>query len=189
MSPTPHALAPDRGRLRPIRGSVVGLVALATTVGLHALVSHEISTKRVLLLAGLACLVGTAASGRQWGLVRSFVVLLGLQPMLHVLLVADSHAHTAAMSDSVELPARSMVLAHVIAAVIGAVAICYVDSVLWRYLADAWRRLFGPSTPIWVQISNRAAMPPAPRRDQRHHTFQPASPRRGPPTRQLMLAV
>lgn len=148
------ALHPDKGLLRAVRAVTIAVIALTISLGSHGFAHGEIPGAGA-LVSGLAVtlLIGLNTSGRRYTTGRALIVLLAVQPALHVLFVVGAHgAHPVNSAGSV-LPSAptagpAMVGAHLLAAGLAAVWIGHGDGLLWRWVGQVWQRLVRASSPL-----------------------------------------
>ena len=122
------------GPARVVRGLVLGSVVLLLTAVAHASDDHTSPTLRsasLVWLLPLAGVLSVAAADRRRTRTWLAVYFLGVQSLLHVMLVVNA-AH-ASHPGSV-LPSATMIAAHVLAAVGAAALVAHADAVLHHWL-------------------------------------------------------
>jgi hypothetical protein len=172
---------PTSGWLRVARGAVVGLTAMGLSVGGHVVGGGSLPTSTTAaVLLGLAISGSVALSGRRWTFTALTSVLLGVQVVCHVALAGHSGSHNHQHGVS-----ASMVVAHVLAALVTAVALSRGESWCWQLVALLGRpvhvaRVFsarthpGPGAPSLPPAVGSLAV-------LRSLLLADAQPRRGPP--------
>jgi len=127
------------GERRLLRGTVLGIAILGITVAGHAAGGgHLPSIGYYLALLPLIIALAVAASGRRRGPLALLGLAVGLQALMHVLLLilgAHATAHAAGGSAISLLPSASMLAVHAGAAVVVAIALARGDALLDRWIA------------------------------------------------------
>jgi hypothetical protein len=180
------AAAPTSGWLRVARGAVVGVTAMGLSVGGHLVGGGSLPTPTTAAtLLALAVAGSVALSGRRWTVSALLSVLLGVQVVCHVALAGHAGSHLANHQQVAHGASASMVVAHVLAALVTAVVLSRGESWCWRLVALLSRpvqvvRLFCARThPGFAARS----LPPAVGSPAvlRSLLLAYAQPRRGPP--------
>lgn len=147
-------LTPERGFVRMLRGALIGSVASLLGVGLHA-AAHGATGALGSFFAAMpvALGVGVALANRQYTFWRAWLVLLALQPVIH--LVANSTAHASHDTATVGATVDGRMLgAHVLAAALAAAWVTIGDRVLWQWIGSMCRRLtVGVWSPVFPELN------------------------------------
>ncbi len=88
----------------------------------------------------VALVVGIALANRQYSFWRAWLVLLALQPVIHLLATSTAHASHGTTTVGAGVNVR-MLSAHVIAAALAAAWIAVGDRVLWQWVDAVGRSL------------------------------------------------
>jgi len=165
----PTALAPQRGVLRAVRGSVLAVTSalLAGTAHVAAGAPAPGGTLTVLLTVGVAA-AGTALADRRRGPVALLAAVGTTQVLMHLLLHGN-HSHAA------PVPPATMVTAHAVAVVVTALLLARAEAAVFA-VAAAWRR-------IVAAVPLRLPLPP------RRRAGQPVVPAEVPTPLRLLLAT
>ncbi|MDO9485204.1 MAG: hypothetical protein Q7K25_03985 [Actinomycetota bacterium] len=169
------------GQLRLLRGLLLGIAMVLLTATAHAGAHGQLPDAGALgLLTVISVGLGTIAMERPRGISWFLLYAMGMQTLLHVLLVTTT-AHTAHGNSLV--PSASMVLAHVLAAGALAVLLAHADAVLLRFVFYMRTVLFALIRPLvlhvpWQTDNFTAVTPLLPQ-----VTIKFAIARRGPPAR------
>lgn len=132
---------------------LAGILLILTLAGHTAAAGMLPALGAVIIAAAPALALTLAVGGRRRSLAWLTVYLLLGQVLLHVVLSAASgHAHAL-------LPSGSMVLAHVIASVLAAIAFCQGEQLAARWAAYLGQALGAPALPL---PSFRPLLVPAP---------------------------
>lgn len=136
------------GTARVLRGVVLGSALFVLTVGGHTAADHGAhDLVEALWLLPLTILLSTALTERRRSPLWLVAYLLGAQLLFHAMLaISLGHGGLAASI----APSPTMVLVHVVAALVAALALHHADALLHRWLAftDALTR--GPSLDLAV---------------------------------------
>jgi hypothetical protein len=132
-----RAGAPTSGLLRVARGAVVGSTAVGLAVAGHLVGGGSLpATTTAVTVLGLTVAGSVALSSRRWTLSALTTVLLGVQVVCHVALAGHaSAANLAAHSHATHGASASMLVAHVLAALVTAVLLRRGESWCWRLVA------------------------------------------------------
>ena len=134
-------LTPDRGLVRLIRGALIGLAASVLGIGLHAAANGTAGAFGSFFAAmPVALVVGIALANRQYTFWRAWLVLLALQPVIHLLATSTAHASHTTATVGAGVNTR-MLGAHVIAAALAAAWVAVGDRVLWQWIDTVGRSL------------------------------------------------
>jgi hypothetical protein len=171
------------GPARALRGLVLGAIVLLLTAVAHNSGDHAappVGATALLWLLPLTVLLSVLAADRRRDPAWLIAYLLGVQSLLHVLLVvsAGHGSHAGSM-----LPPASMIVMHVLAAAAAAVLIAHADAVL-----HGWLRFLA-----FLTRDYRLALPARPTPPRAPTALAPGHPlgevlgrtplRRGPPVR------
>jgi peptidoglycan/LPS O-acetylase OafA/YrhL len=137
------------GQARALRGLVLGAIVLLLTAVAHNSGDHAappVGTTALLWLLPLTVMLSVLAADRRRDRAWLVAYLLGMQALLHVLLVVSAgHAsHGGSM-----LPPWSMIVMHVVAAASAAVLIAHADALLhaWLRFLYSLTRDYRPTLP------------------------------------------
>ncbi len=165
--------------LRVLRGLILGTAMLVLTAAAHGVAHGQLpDASAFMLLAPISVALGIIAMERPRGLLWFLLFSLGVQGLLHVMLVTTS-AHAAHQTSLV--PSLGMLLAHGAAAIMLSGLLAFGDSLLLRWVAYMRAALFSallPVAPAWrtqVQHFEGEAFQPT------QQTLAFAIARRGPP--------
>ena len=167
------------GSLRLLRGLILGLAMVLLTSAAHASAHGQLPDAGGLaLLIPVSVGLSTIAMERKRGVLWFVLYALGIQALLHVLLVTVS-AHSSPHSSL--LPDQTMLLAHGITAGLLALLLAHGDALLLRWVAYMSTVLYRALIPLRLiaamGIDNFA--PVAALSQARAIEF--SIPRRGPP--------
>jgi hypothetical protein len=159
---------------------------MGLSVGGHVVAGGSLpASATAVTLLGLAVAGSVALSGRRWTVSSLVSVLLGVQVVCHVALAGHAAGHLATGSHAAHGVSASMVVAHVLAALVTAALLSRGESWCWRLVALLSRpvhvaRLFTARTP---RALGARSLPPAvgSLAVQRCLLLVDAQPRRGPP--------
>lgn len=166
---------------RHTRTGVLGLVVLAISLAGHAADSQLLPTAFGFLLALVLTLaLSVVASMRARSLTWLLGFVLGLQLLLHFVLVIVSGGSHAATGHGSLLPSASGVIGHVIAGLVAAMVLKFGDGLLdrWSYLLS---RVFGDVAVAVVPIAAPVRVLGALRHIVMSSIVLDFAPRRGPP--------
>lgn len=157
-------MQPATGPLRALRALLVAAACLAVSLIGHAAAGGMVPSDRLLGIAwAVLAIVAYLLSGRRWTLGRLLVVLGGAQTVLHPVFEYGAAPMHAAATEPM-CAALTMILAHLLAAVVLAVVLARGDAALWR-LSTAVSSLLVPLACILPRTALCAATrAPAPAR-------------------------
>jgi hypothetical protein len=186
------AAGPTEGLMRWLRGGVVGLVASTLALTGHSLAAGmSLQPTHLVWASACAVPVAVALSGRRWTLPSLLTVLLGAQLAFHLAFAGMSHAgHGGMATGSMAGPmttetghgAVSMVLSHVVAAMLTAMVLRRGEDWCWslvRLLTRPWRLLLDVRLPL-AQAPLRLGVPLVAKAGHLL-LLSDSQPRRGPP--------
>jgi len=182
----PNAVAPTSGALRVVRGTAVGTTAMSLAAAGHVAGGGSLPPATAAILLGLTVAGSVALSGRRWTFSALATVLLGVQLVCHVALAG--HATAANLtnhSHAAHGTSASMLVAHVLAALVTAVLLRRGESWCWRLVALLGRpvqvaRLFS-TRPMLKRVARLVAAADGAPALLRSLLLADAQPRRGPP--------
>lgn len=182
----PNAVAPTSGALRVVRGTAVGTAAMSLAAAGHVAGGGSLPPATAASLLGLTVAGSVALSGRRWTFSALATMLLGVQLVCHVALAG--HATAANLtnhSHAAHGTSPSMLVAHVLAALVTAVLLRRGESWCWRLVALLSRpvqvaRVFSTRPKLKPVARLVAAADGAPAL-LRSLLLADAQPRRGPP--------
>lgn len=164
---------------RLLRGTVLGTAILAVTLAGHAAGGgHLPSLGYYLALLPLAVMLSLAATARRRSLVTLIALTIGLQALLHVLMVViGAHGtHGVRM-----LPSALMLAVHLGAAIVVGWSLAHGDTLIDRWLAF-WQAFAASFLDLWQPRIAVAAFPaPVPGASITRPALRDAIIRRGPP--------
>lgn len=180
MEPVAGPLAPSRGTLRVVRGSVLAITSAALAVLAHVLGGGmPPSTGLTLLLTAGVAAGGVALADRQRGGFAILVALGTSHLAIHLLLTLG----TPAMDMGSPINAQVMPVAHVLAVLLAAALLSRAERAIYA-LAEQLAMVL----PRWIVLFHVAPEPPpAPRRVEEpaekvmRVLLRRACSRRGPP--------
>jgi hypothetical protein len=182
----PNAVAPTSGALRVVRGTAVGTTAMSLAAAGHVAGGGSLPPATAAILLGLTVAGSVALSGRRWTFSALATVLLGVQLVCHVALAGPATAaNLTNHSHAAHGATPSMLIAHVLAALVTAVVLRRGESWCWRLVA-----LLARPAQVARLFSTRPALKPVarllPAADGapallRSLLLADAQPRRGPP--------
>ena len=136
------------------RAAVVASAAIGISLVAHS-AAHGATPTLGVLVSGLAVavLVGINTSTRRYTTGRAFLVLVLLQPVLHLWFVAGAHGNHAIDSTASTASAVPMVLAHIVAALVVAWWIGQGDAVIWQWVSVVWSQIVARSAPVAILLT------------------------------------
>ncbi len=167
------------GTLRVVRGLTLGLAMVLLTAAAHAAANGQLPDAGALTFL-IAISVGLSIIGmeRPRGLLWFLLYALGIQALLHVLLVTVS-AHSAHHSSL--LPDKTMVFTHILAAGLLALLLAHGDSALLRWVSYMRSVLVRGLAPVGIVAPNSHEQIRPLQVSHPLRIFQHDIARRGPP--------
>lgn len=166
-------------QLRIVRGLVLGLAMVVLTATAHASAHGQLpDANAFLLLTPISVGLGIIAMERPRGMLWFLIYALGVQSLMHVLLVTTA-AHSSLHASL--LPSLGMTASHLVSAAILAIMLARADSLLLRWLSYMRTILIAALQPFALvlpwRVENFADAPTLLAR----LTIEFAIARRGPP--------
>ena len=133
---------PSRGRLRVMRGMVLGALCALIALAGHAVGGGHATGLGAALAVLVVALLGTAIAKQELTLARLSVFAVGSQLLVHLMVAAAHHQH--AQGGGRGFSAQSMVVGHVVAALFAAVMLRQADATVFRWARFLSQRI-GPA--------------------------------------------
>ncbi|MEV6138376.1 hypothetical protein AB0L63_20395 [Nocardia sp. NPDC051990] len=165
-----------------LRGASVGAAAGAVSIAAHAAGGGAVApgSSAVMLLVAACTVIGIVTAHARTGLVRLMILLAAGQIIGHAALSLSPHCHNAVLTGP-------MLLAHVVAVVVGAFLIRGAETTLRRAISRVWRAVtavgahLGATGPLIGTGRNHTVAAP------RRLVLASGTGRRGPPARANVL--